>query len=60
MRSRTDPHEAKIKQLEFLRRNGIRHYFDAHGWPVVTHATVEGMKDSEQAPKPWKSNKAID
>lgn len=22
-------------QAEFLRNNGIRHYLDAHGWPVV-------------------------
>ena len=37
-----------------------RHYLDAYGWPVVTRAAVEGVKDSEQDPKPWKSNKAID
>lgn len=50
----------KARQLEFLRRNGIRHYLDAYGWPVVTYAAVEGSKDSEQARKPWKPNKAID
>jgi hypothetical protein len=48
----------KVRQLAFLRQNGIRHYLDAYGWPVVTRAAVEGIKDSEQDPKPWKSNKA--
>jgi hypothetical protein len=32
---------------------------DAYGWPVVTRAAVEGEKDSAQAERPWKSNKAI-
>ncbi|MEW9624699.1 DUF4224 domain-containing protein [Rhodanobacter geophilus] len=50
----------KARQLAFLRQNGIRHYLDAYGWPVVTRAAVEGMKESEPAPIPWKSNKAID
>lgn len=48
----------KVRQLAFLRQNGIRHYLDAYGWPVVTRAAVDGLKDSEQTPKPWKSNKA--
>lgn len=50
----------KARQLAFLRQNGIRHYLDAYGWPVVPRASIEGTKDSEQARKPWKSNKAID
>jgi hypothetical protein len=29
-------------QVKFLRQNGIRHYVDAHGWPVVLRAAVEG------------------
>lgn len=48
----------KARQLDFLRQNGIRHYLDAYGWPVVTRAAVEGVKDSGQADRPWKSNKA--
>lgn len=48
----------KSGQLAFLRQNGIRHYVDAHGWPVVTHAAVEGDRDTAQAPTRWKSNKA--
>lgn len=48
----------KAKQLAFLRSNGIRHYVDAHGWPVVTRSAVEGAQDQAQAPVRWKSNKA--
>jgi hypothetical protein len=46
------------RQIEFMRKNGIRHYIDANGWPVVTRAAVEGESGSEQAVQPWKSNKA--
>lgn len=47
----------RVGQVRFLRQNGIRHYLDAHGWPVVLRATVEG--DNTAAPAPaWKSNKA--
>jgi len=48
----------KARQLAFLRKNGIRHYIDDHGWPVVTRATVEGQPDQAQAKTPWRSNKA--
>lgn len=48
----------KAGQLAFLRQNGIRHYVDAHGWPVVTRAAVEGERDQAQAPVSWKPNKA--
>ena len=48
----------KTGQAAFLRQNGIRHYVDAHGWPVVTRAAVEGERDQAQAPVRWKPNKA--
>ncbi|GAA0260241.1 DUF4224 domain-containing protein [Rhodanobacter caeni] len=48
----------KAGQAAFLRSNGIRHYVDAHGWPVVTRAAVEGKQDTEQASTSWKPNKA--
>lgn len=48
----------KAGQLAFLRSNGIRHYVDAHGWPVVTRAAVEGERDTAQADASWKPNKA--
>ena len=46
------------RQVAFLRQNGIRHYVDAHGWPVVTRAEVEGTASREQDSAPWKPNKA--
>lgn len=48
----------KAGQAAFLRSNGIRHYVDAHGWPVVTRAAVEGAADTAQADASWKPNKA--
>lgn len=51
----------KAKQVAFLVRNGIRHYLDAYGWPVVTRAAVgiesESPADTTPTP-PWRSNKA--
>ncbi|WP_081613242.1 DUF4224 domain-containing protein [Xanthomonas sp. SHU 199] len=49
----------RARQAAFLRSNGIRHYLDAHGWPVVLRSAV----DPTAAPAPssataWKSNKA--
>jgi len=55
----------RARQVRFLALNGIRHYVDAHGWPVVTrHAvTGEGSVPSARAKwqpptQPWRSNKA--
>lgn len=49
----------KAGQVAFLRTNGIRHYVDAHGWPVVTRAAVEGEAGPAQAAATaWKPNKA--
>ena len=48
----------KAGQAAFLRQNGIRHYVDAHGWPVVTRAAVEGDREAAHAPVSWKPNKA--
>lgn len=45
-------------QIVFLRTNGIRHYVDGHGWPVVTRATVEGQPDQGQDALIWKPSKA--
>ena len=47
----------RARQLAFLRQNGIRHYLDAYGWPVVTRAAVEGEPDREKPQQPWVSNK---
>lgn len=48
----------KVGQVAFLRLNGIRHYLDAHGWPVVTRGAVEGYAEPAQAGRAWKPNKA--
>lgn len=49
----------KACQLRFLRQNGIRHYIDGHGWPVVLRAAV-GEETAVAAPKAveWWPNKA--
>ena len=46
----------KARQVAFLVRNGITHYVDAHGWPVVLRATLAGDR-SAKPQRPWKSNK---
>lgn len=48
----------KAKQREFLQRNGIRHYLDLHGWPVVLRSAVEGAPSPPAAPGGWSSNKS--
>ena len=48
----------RARQLAFLRKNGIRHYVDAHGWPVVTRAAVDGVPDKAPAKPAWQSSKA--
>ncbi|WP_426664083.1 DUF4224 domain-containing protein [Rhodanobacter aciditrophus] len=50
----------KAKQVAFLCRNGIRHYIDLNGWPVVTRAAVEGNKEVAPAIPEWRPNKARD
>jgi len=45
------------RQVAFLRRNGIRHYLDAHDRPVILRATIEGKAGGDPADT-WKSNKA--
>ena len=48
----------KARQVAFLRQNGIRHYLDAHGWPVVLRSAVEGGEAAPNAGAAWKPNKA--
>lgn len=48
----------RAKQLRVLRNNGIRHYVDDDGWPIVTVAAVEGLHESEQDRQSWKPAKA--
>ena len=47
------------RQAEFLRNNGIRHYLDAHGWPVVLWSAIEGRQEPAKPAAPeWEPNKA--
>lgn len=48
----------KATQIEFLRKNGIRHYIDSHGWPVVLRSALEGSGPSRAPTAEWKPNKA--
>jgi hypothetical protein len=48
----------KARQAAFLRQNGIKHYLDAHGWPVVLRSAVEGSEAAPSAGGQWKPNKA--
>ncbi|MEB2316705.1 MAG: DUF4224 domain-containing protein [Xanthomonadaceae bacterium] len=47
----------RARQCAFLRANGIRHYVDAYGWPVVLRSAVEDRPD-EAVRDTWKPNKA--
>jgi len=48
----------KASQIAFLRQNGIRHYVDAHGWPVVLRSAVESTGIAPAVKPAWKPNKA--
>ena len=61
--SRTEIHELTRKhtrkgQRAFLVQNGIRHYLDDHGWPVVLRSAVEPVATPAQDGATWKPNKA--
>ncbi|KRG47390.1 hypothetical protein ARC20_03420 [Stenotrophomonas panacihumi] len=48
----------RARQLQFLLRNGIRHYIDLNGRPVVMRSTVTGTPQADAGAAPaWKSNK---
>lgn len=50
--------QTRRRQVAFLVQNGIRHYVDAHGWPVVTRAAVEGMPEPAQTAPRWEHDEA--
>jgi hypothetical protein len=47
----------RARQAAFLRANGIRHYLDGHGWPVVLRSSVEGSSVPKSTPA-WTPRKA--
>jgi len=48
----------KARQIGFLRLNGIPHYVDAHGWPVVLWRHIDPQRQPSEDRKPWKPNKS--
>lgn len=44
-------------QIGFLRLNGIPHYVDAHGWPVVVRSAVDPTIARVAESRAWKSRK---
>jgi hypothetical protein len=48
-------------QIRFLTQNGIRHYIDLSGWPVVTLSALGIASQVYEAPKrqTWQPNKAL-
>lgn len=48
----------RARQAAFLRSNGIKHYLDAHGWPVVLRSAVDPAEKVAATRPTWKSNKA--
>ncbi|WP_295381730.1 DUF4224 domain-containing protein [Stenotrophomonas maltophilia] len=47
----------RARQAAFLSKNGIKHYLDAHEWPVVLRSSVEGTAHTPKAPPTWTSSK---
>lgn len=43
----------RARQIAFLVRNGIRHYVDNYGWPVVVRSAVEGNDKAKPAVPKW-------
>lgn len=48
----------RARQVAFLVRNGIRHYLDAYGWPVVLRSAIEPHAGAAEQPAAWTPNKA--
>lgn len=51
---------AKLKagQIRVLQRNGIRHYINVAGWPVVPRSAVDGLPPPAAREQTWMPNKA--
>lgn len=50
----------RARQVAFLRQNGIRHYIDGRGWPVVLRSAVEPVATQNPPAPEWVPNKARD
>ncbi len=47
----------RARQVAFLRKNGIRHYLDAHDWPVVLRAAIGEVPPPVMVQPVWKPDK---
>lgn len=48
----------RARQIRFLQQNGIKHYVDAHGWPVVLRSAVGANAEKPAATTtPWVSDR---
>ena len=41
------------KQIEWLARNGVKHWVAATGWPMVPRSAVDGTKPQAQDGRPF-------
>ena len=48
----------KARQIEVLRRNGIRHTIKCNGWPCVTTAAIIQDQAAQKEKAGWKPRKA--
>lgn len=51
---------AKLKagQIRVLQQNGLRHYLNAAGWPVVPRSALDGLPPAADREQTWVPNKA--
>lgn len=49
----------RARQIQFLLKNGIRHYIDLHGRAVVLRAALDGAQPAARSAPQWVSNKTL-
>jgi hypothetical protein len=45
-------------QIAVLRNNGIRHFINRAGWPVVPRSAIDATPATRQDQQPWQPRKA--
>jgi hypothetical protein len=48
-------YKVRPKQIEWLLRNGVRHWVPATGWPIVPRSAIDGTGNSKDDPQPPKT-----
>ena len=49
--------KTRAKQVQVLQRNGVRHWINAAGWPVVARSAVDGLQAPPAPAQTWRSNR---